>query len=105
MYELKISKGLFYRVKKGQSAADISRGLGIPISEDVREGQIIAVPAGRFKIYSAKPGDSFASVAAAFGAEAEELEKLNGGAVYPTRRLFVPISASSDEDQNQPPFI
>lgn len=49
------------------------------------------MPEGDFFVYSARVGDTYATVANKFGVSQSELENVNGGtAVYPTRRLFIP---------------
>ena len=91
MYELKLSRPPFYRVKRGQTAEDISRAFGCPFAGEVFCGAIVALPRGKFSVYTADVGDSFASLAAKYGCTEEELASINGGGVvYPTRSLFVP---------------
>ena len=96
MFDLKCEKPVFYRVKRGQTAEDISREFACPVGE-VYEGQIIKLPQGGFTEYRARAGDSFASVARTFGVDAGELERLNGGYVYPTRRLLIPLGGQKQE--------
>lgn len=90
MYELKLARPHFYRVKRGQTAEQISRVFGCPV-QDCAEGDIIIIPRTQCFAYSARVGDSFSSVAAKFCADEAELEEINGGgAVYPTRVLYIP---------------
>ncbi|MCD7729011.1 MAG: LysM peptidoglycan-binding domain-containing protein [Clostridia bacterium] len=91
MYELKLAKSRYYRVKRGQSASDIENTLCMPVPQNIREGMIIEVPRCNFFIYKADVGDTYSSVAQKFGLEAEELRRVNGGrAVFPTCRIFIP---------------
>ena len=91
MYELKLSRPPFYRVKCGQTAEDIAAAFGCPVAGEVFCGAIVALPRGKFSVCLASVGDSFASLAAKYGCTEEELIRLNGGGVvYPTRTLFVP---------------
>lgn len=89
MYELRSEKPLFYRVKEGQAPRDISLRFRCPV-RSACPGEVIVLPEGDFIEYRAHAGDSFSSVAQAFGVSGEELEALNGGHVYPSRRLYVP---------------
>lgn len=91
MYELKLSRPPFYRVKRGQTAEDIKKAFGCPVLGEVFCGAIVALPGKNFTMCRADVGDSFASLAARYGCTEEELQRLNGGGVvYPTRTLFVP---------------
>lgn len=91
MYELKLSQSRFLRVREGQTAAQISHVTGRPVPHEVFCGQVIVMPEGDFFVYSARVGDTYATVANKFGVSQSELENVNGGtAVYPTRRLFIP---------------
>ena len=76
MFDLKCEKPVFYRVKRGQTAEDISREFACPVGE-VYEGQIIKLPQGGFTEYRARAGDSFASVARTFGATPIKTEVKN----------------------------
>ncbi len=90
MYELRLAAPSFYRVKEGQTAESISGTFGCPVRADLVSGDIIALRRGAYVQYAARVGDTFESIAAKFGTTAAELEAINGGVVYPTRRLFVP---------------
>lgn len=80
----------FYRVMRGQTAEQISRVFGCPVRE-CAEGDIVIIPPVQCFAYSARVGDTFFSVAAKFGADEAELKEINGGgAVYPTRVLYIP---------------
>lgn len=92
MFTLVTDKSKYFRVKRGQSAAEIERALDAPVCARVFEGAVIRISEGKFLKYTAKPGDSYKTVAAKFGADEEELKKLNAfKPVYPTCKLFVPI--------------
>ncbi len=98
MYELKLARPSFYRVKRGQTAKDISAAFGCPVPEDVAEGDIIELPRGNFFTYSARVGDSYSSIAAKFGVGEAELKELNGGKpVYPTCRICIPMAGGGAE--------
>lgn len=100
MYELKLSRPPFYRVKAGQTACQISSVFGCPVPEDAACGDIISVPARACKTYSARVGDTYRSIAKKFGVEEGELAELNGGrTVYPTCVIFIPEGRGSDCDK------
>lgn len=97
MYELKLSKPPLYRVKRGQTPQEISEVFGCPVPQDTECGDIIAVPSCAFVLYSARVGESYASIAAKFGITEEELKRCNGGKpVYPTCKLFIPQTEGED---------
>ena len=78
----------FYRVKRGQTGAEIEKTLSLP-APNAFAGAII--PAGKFTVHKAEPFESYASIAKKYGVEAEELEKCNGGRpIYPSCRVFIP---------------
>lgn len=89
MFTLVTDRSRFYRVKRGQSGKDVENALSVPAA-DVFGGAIIPRE-GKFIVYSARPGDSYESLAERFGVGAEELKAVNrSSCVYPTRRLFIP---------------
>ena len=89
MFTLVTDRSKYYRVKRGQGAREIENTLLTPAGE-VFCGAIIAVYPRKLFIYNVLPHETYQSVARKFGADCEELEKINGGALYPTRKLFVP---------------
>ena len=89
MYELKLEKSRFYRVKQGQTAATISRTFGCPVPKDVFCGQVLVLPEGDFFVYQARVGDTFASLAEKFSVPESTLREING-LIYPTCRLYIP---------------
>lgn len=92
MFTLVTDKSKYFRVKRGQSAAEIEKVFKCPVPGKVFAGAVIRLTEGKFLKYSAKPGDSYKSVAEKFGVDEGELKKLNAcKPVYPTCKLFVPI--------------
>lgn len=95
MFTLVTEKCKFFRVKRGQSAKEIESVLSTPVGFEPFGGAIIRVHTG-LKIYVARPLDTFASVAAKFSVAEDKLIELNGaGAVYPTRKIFLPPNAGT----------
>lgn len=93
MFTLVSDRSRYFRVKRGQSAAEIEAQLKTPVNGAAFAGRILKVADGDFKLYSAKVGDTYRTVALKFNADEEELKKINGlKPVYPTCKLFVPIN-------------
>lgn len=100
MYELKLSRPSFYRVKSGQTASGISAVFGCPVPEDAACGDIIFISDCTYKTYAARVGDTYQSIAAKFGVSETELKELNGGRpVYPTCVIFVPEGRGAADDK------
>lgn len=89
MFALKTEKSRFYRVKRGQSAREVSYALGQPVSGEISGGMIISVN-DNYTIYSAKEGESFYTLSQKFGVSEDEIKNANGGVIYPSCKLFIP---------------
>lgn len=93
MFTLVTDRSRYFRVKRGQSAADVERQLKTPVSGAAFAGRIIKVADGNFRQYTAQVGDSYRTVALKFNADEAKLKALNGNRpVYPTCKLFVPLN-------------
>ena len=91
MFTLVTDRSRYYRVKRGQTAAEIERSLNTPVNGAAFVGRIIEVRPEHLEIYSVGVGESYRLIALKFGINEDELRKLNGGKpVYPTCRIFVP---------------
>lgn len=91
MFTLVTERGRYFRVKRGQSSAEIFKELQIPVNDAVFAGEILAVPQTGFSVYRACVGDTYKSVALKFGVDCETLKNLNAcRPVYPTCKIFVP---------------
>ncbi len=91
MFTLVTDRSKYFRVKRGQSAAEIERNLKTPVQGAVFTGRIIAVSDNVLKQYVAEVGDTYRTIALKLGADEEQLKKINGfKPVYPTCKLFVP---------------
>jgi len=87
----------FYRIKRGQSAKEVSDRLCVPVKGESFGGRII--DCGKtYIIYRARPGDSFLSVSEKFGVNETDLEKLNGGVVFPSRKIYIPRDGVKHSD-------
>ena len=87
MFRLEREKFRYFKVKRGQSASEISRELKVP-PYAVFCGQIVEVR--HYKTYTVSVGETYESVAKKFGASVEELKKTNGeSTLYPTKILYI----------------
>ena len=85
----------FYKVKRGQTLKEISDAFHLPesvligdnsLKEDVREGQILYIPAVRGNLYTVRAGDTKALLS---GSE-ENFEKKNMTALlYPGMKVLL----------------
>lgn len=83
----------FYRMKRGQSAADVEAVFCAPVRGEAFAGKIIALPRVRLAVYTAEVGDTYRKIAEKFSLDTAELTTLNGGLpVYPTARIYVPCA-------------
>lgn len=93
MFTLVTDKSRFYRVKRGQSAAEIERTLKNPAGSEVFAGKIIVVHEN-LTVYSAAVGDTYKVIAQKFSTDEQLLKNINGGKpVYPTCKIFVPCKS------------
>ena len=89
MFTLVTDRSKYYKVKRGQSAAEIERELKIP-ARCAFAGAVIPVYGG-LTVYRADVGDTYRTVAVKFKTDEARLREINGGKpVYPTCKLFVP---------------
>ena len=96
MYELKLSKPAIYRVKEGQTSSQIAETFGCPVPPDIVCGDIVFVFSS--EMYSARVGDTYSSIAARFGVDVSELERLTGKRpVYPTCKIIIPPCRRQNE--------
>lgn len=87
MFTLEREKFKYYKVKRGQSAEEVSRELKVP-PRGIFCGQIVEVRA--YKTYTVRVGDTYESVAKKLGVSAAELREANGSSpLYPTKILYV----------------
>lgn len=86
MFVLEREKFRFYKVKRGQTAAEVARELQLP-PHGIFCGGIVEVRA--YKSYEARVGDDFKTLAKKLGVNAEKLKKINGSEpVYPTKKIY-----------------
>ena len=90
MFTLVTDRSKYFRVKRGQSSAEIERVLKTPANAAFA-GAIIEVAESGLMQYCAVVGDTYQSIALKFSTDEDKLKKLNRGKpVYPTCKLFVP---------------
>lgn len=94
MFTLVADRPLYLRIRRNMTKRAAEELYGCPAAFGAA-GQIIPLTARPCNVFIAGVGDDFASIARATGADENELEALNGGTVYPTRRIFW-LSKSGD---------
>ena len=91
MFTLVTDRSKYFRVKTGQSAAEIESTLNTPVTGTAFAGKIIPVGENNLRRYVAEVGDTYRTIALKFGADEEQLKKVNDfKPVYPTCKVFVP---------------
>jgi len=70
-------------------SSDIEKLFSIPVVCDVYDGMILPIPPPKNFII-AEATDSWQSIALTYGCEEEALKKLNGGVLFPTKRIYLP---------------
>ena len=88
METLKLDKRTYYRVKSGQTAAEVEKTLKIP-APSAFAGQILTVC--DCVVHVAEPFETYRSIAEKFGVEEQRLKNFNGcRPLYPSRKIFIP---------------
>ena len=81
--KLELEQPSYYRLKKGQSLADVANVYGVPpralaalngLKEEPREGSVLQLPAERRDLYTVRGGESKTLLCGS----AENFEKRNG---------------------------
>ena len=93
--KLSLIQGAFYRVKRGQSLADIACAFGYPprllaarngLTKEVEEGQLLLLPKEEGNLYTVRGGESKTLLC---GSPAH-FEKRNGTVwLYPTQVIWI----------------
>lgn len=90
MFTLVTEKSKFFRVKRGQCAAEIEKTLQTPVSGVAFSGAIVEVKQN-LRVYIARAGESYRSIALKTGVSENELKEINRfKPVYPTCKIFIP---------------
>ena len=91
MFTLITDRSRYFKIKRGQSAAEIENALNTPVCGKTFAGRVVKVSEERLVKITAGVGDSYRTLAAKFGADEARLRELNGARpVYPTCKIFVP---------------
>ncbi len=89
MFTLVTDRSKYFRVKRGQTKAEVETVLRTPI-KNFFYGAIAEV-GEEMEIYVCQPLESYNSLSLKFGVPAEELKRINfSKPVYPSCKLFVP---------------
>lgn len=85
---LQLDKSKFYRIKRGQSHAEVERELSLPVKNSFAGAVIPSVTCSE---YAVLPFETYASLALKFGVEEEKLKNFNfGRMLYPSRVIYIP---------------
>lgn len=86
--QLILEKNKFYRIKRGQSAAEVEKVFLCP-AKPAFNGAIITVE--ECTVHIVQPFETYSSIAGIYGVEAEELKLFNSSHVlYPSCKIYVP---------------
>lgn len=89
MFLLQLERGKYLRIRKGVKAEQIEKAFSIPVIGELSQGMIVEIgKQKRFKY--AVAGESFKTLAKMYGCDETELKKINGGIIYPTKRIWIP---------------
>lgn len=89
MFTLVTDRSKYFRVKRGQTKADIEAAFRTPVKYCFC-GAIAEIGEEK-EVYLCKPLDSYNSLSLKFGVPAEELKRINfSKPLYPSCKLFVP---------------
>ena len=89
MFTLVTDRSKYFRVKRGQTKAEVEAVLCIPVKNCFCGA--IAEVGEKMEIYTCLPLESYASLSRKLGIPAEELKRVNfSKPVYPSCKLFVP---------------
>ena len=89
MFTLVTDRSKYFRVKRGQTKAEVEAALCVPIKNCFCGA--IAEVGDEMEIYTCLPLESYNTLSRKFGVPAEELKRINySKPVYPSCKLFVP---------------
>ena len=89
MFTLVTDRSKYFRVKRGQTKAEVETALCVPVKHFFCGA--IAEVGEKMEVYTCLPLESYSSLSRKFGVPVEELKRLNfSKPVYPSCKLFVP---------------
>lgn len=89
MFTLVTDRSKYFRVKRGQTKAEVEAALRTPIKNFFCGA--IAETGEELELYICRPMESYGSISVKFGIPVEELKRINfSRPVYPSCKLFVP---------------
>ena len=89
MFTLVTDRSKYFRVKRGQTKAEVEAALCVPVKNFFCGA--IAEVGDKMEIYVCRPLESYTTVSRKFGVPVEELKRINfSKPVYPSCKLFVP---------------
>lgn len=89
MFQLVTERGKYLKIRENVNKNDVMEAFSMPVDE-LYCGKIIEVTSPR-AVYRARIGDTYESIAGAYGVSAEKLKELNSdAALYPTKAVWIP---------------
>ena len=89
MFTLVTDRSKYFRVKRGQTKAEVEAALCVPLKNSFNGA--IAEVGEKMQVYTCRPLESYLSLSRKFGIPVEELKEANfSKPVYPSCKLFVP---------------
>jgi hypothetical protein len=92
MFKLILDRGDYLRVRRGVTAKDIEGVYRCPVLAEIFNGAIVTLPHNEFEVYAVRVGESFKSISQKINVSEEELIRLNGKVIYPTKKIYLPKS-------------
>ena len=90
MERLQLDKSRYYRIKRGQMISEVEKVLSCPVKNNFAGAVVYAE---NCLVYTVRPFDNYASIAAAYNIDEEKLKAFNFGRIlYPTRIVYIPES-------------
>ena len=68
---------------------DVESTYKVPVSQELYVGMIIETGKPKCCIY-AEAGETFSSISKRLRCSEDKLKELNGGVIYPTKRIWIP---------------
>lgn len=88
MQILQLEKNIFYRIKRGQTAADVEKIFLCPVKENFAGAVVYIEDCIEYEV---KPFDNYASIAFNFSLSEEKLKLFNHNKLlYPSKIIYIP---------------
>ncbi len=89
MFQLVTERGRYLRIRANVEKNDVIDVFSVP-ADELYCGKILELTSPK-KVYHARIGDTYESIARAYGVSSDELRELNSDrAIYPTKAIWIP---------------